>query len=31
MSRRLDELQFTFGQGPCLEAVSQGAWWPRKT
>jgi hypothetical protein len=25
MSRRLDELQFTFGEGPCLEAVSTGA------
>jgi GAF domain len=24
MSRRLDQLQFTFGEGPCLEAVSQG-------
>ena len=25
MSRRLDELLFTFGQGPCLDAVSSGA------
>jgi hypothetical protein len=25
MSRRLDELQFTFGEGPCLDAVSSGA------
>ena len=24
MSRRLDELQFTFGEGPCLDAVEQG-------
>jgi hypothetical protein len=24
LSRRLDELQFTFGEGPCLEAVQQG-------
>lgn len=24
MSRRLDELQFTFGEGPCLDAVRQG-------
>jgi hypothetical protein len=24
MSRRLDELQFTFGEGPCLDAVSSG-------
>lgn len=23
-SRRLDELQFTFGEGPCLEAVASG-------
>ena len=23
-SRRLDELQFTFGEGPCLDAVHQG-------
>lgn len=23
LSRRLDELQFTFGEGPCMEAVSQ--------
>jgi hypothetical protein len=23
MSRRLDELQFTFGEGPCLDAVAQ--------
>ncbi len=23
LSRRLDEFQFTFGEGPCLEAVSQ--------
>ncbi len=23
LSRRLDELQFTFGEGPCLEAVRQ--------
>lgn len=25
MSRQLDELQFTFGEGPCLEAVAQGS------
>jgi hypothetical protein len=25
MSRRLDELQFTFGEGPCLDAVRDGA------
>jgi hypothetical protein len=25
LSRRLDELQFTFGEGPCLESVSQDA------
>jgi hypothetical protein len=25
LSRRLDELQFTFGEGPCLDAVRQGA------
>lgn len=25
LSRRLDELQFTFGEGPCLDAVSQGS------
>jgi hypothetical protein len=24
-SRRLDELQFTFGEGPCLDAVKQGS------
>ncbi|NEK87551.1 GAF and ANTAR domain-containing protein [Blastococcus saxobsidens] len=24
-SRQLDELQFTFGEGPCLDAVRQGA------
>ena len=24
LSRRLDELQFTFGEGPCLDAVSFG-------
>ena len=24
LSRRLDELQFTFGEGPCLDAVEQG-------
>jgi hypothetical protein len=24
LSRRLDELQFTFGEGPCLEAVRTG-------
>lgn len=24
LSRRLDELQFTFGEGPCLDAVRQG-------
>lgn len=24
LSRRLDEYQFTFGEGPCLEAVSRG-------
>lgn len=24
LSRRLDELQFTFGEGPCLDAVSSG-------
>ena len=24
MSRRLDELQFTFGEGPCLDAVREG-------
>jgi hypothetical protein len=24
MSRRLDELQFTFGEGPCVDAVSDG-------
>lgn len=24
MSRRLDELQFTYGEGPCLDAVRQG-------
>jgi hypothetical protein len=24
ISRRLDELQFTFGEGPCLDAVRQG-------
>jgi hypothetical protein len=24
LSRRLDELQFTFGEGPCIEAVSSG-------
>lgn len=24
LSRRLDELQFTFGEGPCVDAVSQG-------
>jgi hypothetical protein len=24
LSRRLDELQFTFGEGPCLDAVSTG-------
>ena len=24
MSRQLDELQFTFGEGPCLDAVRQG-------
>lgn len=24
LSRRLDELQFTFGEGPCLDAVSYG-------
>lgn len=25
MSRRLDELQFTYGEGPCLDAVREGA------
>jgi hypothetical protein len=25
MSRTLDELQFTFGEGPCLDAVRQGS------
>lgn len=25
LSRRLDEYQFTFGEGPCLDAVSAGA------
>jgi hypothetical protein len=25
MSRQLDELQFTFGEGPCLDAVRDGA------
>ena len=25
LSRRLDEYQFTFGEGPCLDAVAQGA------
>lgn len=25
LSRRLDELQFTFGEGPCLDAVRSGA------
>ena len=25
MSRQLDELQFTFGEGPCLDAVRQGS------
>ena len=25
MSRRLDELQFTFGEGPCLDAVRHGS------
>ena len=25
MSRRLDELQFTFGEGPCLDAARQGS------
>jgi hypothetical protein len=25
MSRRLDELQFTYGEGPCLDAVRDGA------
>lgn len=25
MSRRLDEFQFTFGEGPCLDAVRDGA------
>jgi hypothetical protein len=25
LSRHLDELQFTFGEGPCLDAVSDGA------
>jgi len=25
LSRRLDSLQFTFGEGPCLDAVRQGA------
>lgn len=24
LSRRLDELQFTFGEGPCMDAVSEG-------
>src|ERR1700712_5697195 len=24
LSRRLDELQFTFGEGPCVDAVRQG-------
>lgn len=24
LSRRLDDLQFTFGEGPCLDAVSEG-------
>jgi hypothetical protein len=24
LSRRLDELQFTFGEGPCLDAVRMG-------
>ena len=24
LSRRLDELQFTFGEGPCLDAVRWG-------
>jgi len=24
LSKRLDEMQFTFGEGPCLEAVRQG-------
>ena len=24
MSRRLDELQFTYGEGPCLDAVASG-------
>jgi hypothetical protein len=24
LSRRLDELQFTFGEGPCLDAVASG-------
>jgi hypothetical protein len=24
LSRRLDELQFTFGEGPCLDAVNDG-------
>ena len=25
LSRRLDEYQFTFGEGPCLDAVAHGA------
>lgn len=25
LSRRLDEFQFTFGEGPCLDAVAQGS------
>jgi hypothetical protein len=25
LSRHLDELQFTFGEGPCMDAVSKGA------
>ena len=25
LSRRLDELQFTFGEGPCMDAVHRGA------
>jgi hypothetical protein len=29
LSRRLDEIQYTFGEGPCIDAVTSGRPSPR--
>ncbi len=31
VSQLIEELQYTLGEGPCVDAYQQGQWWPSPT